>query len=127
MKVLATILLSLVCSSSIFAENDSKIIDLEPAIIRLADQTPTIEIKYVPELPASLMKEDGHVVLKFIVNKSGRVSNIEVVDRSCDKLAKYSRGMVRRWEFKSLPHAVTAIQPIYFEVDKKTPTLLALR
>lgn len=118
-------LLAAVSFSLSAAEKEEKIIEL-PAHQLYYNGIPNIVDQVVPEMPNSISGLEGYVVLQFDISEKGRVSDIQVVKASHDKLAKYSQAMVRRWKFDNPGERVTAQQPIVFESEKDFPTLLAI-
>ena len=128
MKNLALILASLLAAAllaSAAESQDERIIDLDPEVVRMMEATPVAIVQPVPALPDSIAKIDGYVLLRFDISENGRLSNVEVVEATHKKLAKFSLGMVREWIYSDLEQPLTAIQPILFEAEKGKPTLYA--
>jgi len=117
--------LAISVSAAIAAETKDGIVTLPAQVLHYGSFPVAIE-QTVPEMPASIANLNGKVYLQFEISESGRVSNIQVLNTTDDKLSKYSMAMVRRWEFSNPGEKVTAHQAIVFDADNNFPTLLAL-
>ena len=118
-------LLSIASLSLVGAQSTDDIVEL-PAHQLKYNSIPSLVDQVVPEMPNSISGIEGYVLLQFDISESGRVSDIQVVKASHEKLAKYSQAMVRRWKFENPGQRVTAHQPIVFETENDFPTLLAI-
>ncbi len=123
-KITIAALIGILSIAANAAEQTTAIIDLPAQEIHYG-AIPALIDQSVPEMPNSISGVDGHVLLQFNISEAGRVSDIQVIRSSNDKLAKYSKAMVRRWAFENPGGHVTALQPIIFEADNEFPTLLA--
>ena len=121
----SALIVSTACTAAFASDIQKDIVDL-PAQTLHYGALPTALNQVIPVMPASVCGIDGTVLLKFDISENGRVSNIEVVNSTDEKLAKFSKAMVRRWEFSNTGSTVSVQQPVVFDGENEFPTLLAL-